>query len=83
VDVSLESRVLGSGRFFLAWLSTFSLEKSCPCGPVCLSSLITPCGEVPNPYYLYPRGEESLEEVRLALVEKVRVLRDDRAGHPC
>jgi hypothetical protein len=35
VDVSLVSRVLGSGRFFHAWLPSLSFEKSLPCGPVC------------------------------------------------
>jgi hypothetical protein len=35
VDVSLESRVLGSGRFFLAWFPSLYLEESLPYGPVC------------------------------------------------
>jgi hypothetical protein len=35
VDVSLVSRVLGSGKFFLAWLPSLSLEKLLPCGPMC------------------------------------------------
>jgi hypothetical protein len=35
VDVNLKSRVLDSGRFFLAWLPSISLEKSLPCGPIC------------------------------------------------
>jgi hypothetical protein len=29
------SRVLGLGRFFLAWLPSLSLKKSLPYGPVC------------------------------------------------
>jgi hypothetical protein len=35
VDVNMESRVLGSRRFFLAWLPSLSLEMSLPCEPVC------------------------------------------------
>jgi hypothetical protein len=35
VDVRLESKVLGSERFFLACSPSLSLEESLPCGPVC------------------------------------------------
>jgi hypothetical protein len=77
VDVSLESRVLSSGRFFPAWLPSLSLEKSLPYGHVCC--LVQPPHVGGRGARFIPplsKGKESPEAVYLALVEKVPVLRD-------
>jgi hypothetical protein len=82
VDVSMESRILGSRRLFLAWLPSLSLEKSLPCGPyVTWFNLPTwgGAGFIPP----LSKGDEAPEAVYLALVEKVRFLRDDHTCHVC
>jgi hypothetical protein len=80
VGVSLESRVLGSGRFFLVWLPNLSLEESLSCGPVC-HLILPPHVKRGRIYIALIGGEEAPEVVYLAPVENVRALRGDRAGH--
>jgi hypothetical protein len=85
VDVGLACRVLGLGRFFLAWFPSLSLEESLPLRRDYEAGAQSPWIDVAwsnHPMWdgvgftlSLSGGEETPEAVRLALVDTVQVLR--------
>jgi hypothetical protein len=82
MDASLVSRVLDSGRFFIAWLPSF-LWRSCFLVGLCVTSFNRLMWGGARFIPSLAMGGEAPKAVYLASVEKVQVLRDDPTGHVC